>query len=754
MKFLRWLNLAVILILLAGCGSNGTANPPIFSKPTPTSNLPTPFIGVTHAADASPALRAFLEALKGNDYAGMYALLGSASQAAITQDDFVLKYRETLNTMSAVSVDYSVGTAALSPAAAQIPFSLTYNSTLAGAITRDFIAYLHLENGQWRLQWDASLILPELAGGNRLALDCKAPTRGDIFDINGEPLVTTTEAVALGVDTGLVNFQNLSALTNELWRVTGVTPKYIEDQILGSGPGWYIGVGTTSMEEGAALINTGYGGLVVNPYTSRYYANSGAGSAVLGYTLGISPENIDAYKRQGYCGNERVGWSGVEKAEEEVLSGKHGGTLYIVNPQGQPVSQLANVAPVDSSDVYLTIDKDLQYYAQKSLSGFTGAVVVIERDTGRVLAMASSPGFDSNIFDPENINNGYILSGLLNDSERPLVNRAAQGQYPLGSVFKVITFSAGLESGLYLPETTYDCQYEFTELADRTLYDWTYEHCQLRLQSGRECTSTDSKPSGLITLQEGLMRSCNPYFYHIGLDLFRNNRGSDIANMARAFGLGSPTGIEIDEEPGQILDATDEIAATNQSIGQGDVLVTPLQVARFMSAIGNGGTLYRPQIVERIIGPDGTVSEPFAPEAVSQLPIQPFRLEALQESMVMVIKSPRGTANFRIGGMTIPVAGKTGTAQSGVGTTPHAWFAGYTFFNQEDAKKGNIAVAVIVENIGEGSDYAAPIFRYIVEAYVYGSPQNIYPWFGPIGGPALYTPTPFGGIPTNTPKPK
>ena len=120
----------------------------------------------------------------------------------------------------------------------------------------------------------------------------------------------------------------------------------------------------------------------------------------------------------------------------------------------------------------------------------------------------------------------------------------------------------------------------------------------------------------------------------------------------------------------------------------------------------------------------------------------------------MVIKSPRGTANFRIGGMTIPVAGKTGTAQSGVGTTPHAWFAGYTFFNQEDAKKGNIAVAVIVENIGEGSDYAAPIFRYIVEAYVYGSPQNIYPWFGPIGGPALYTPTPFGGIPTNTPKPK
>jgi penicillin-binding protein 2 len=104
--------------------------------------------------------------------------------------------------------------------------------------------------------------------------------------------------------------------------------------------------------------------------------------------------------------------------------------------------------------------------------------------------------------------------------------------------------------------------------------------------------------------------------------------------------------------------------------------------------------------------------------------------------------------------MSIPVAGKTGTAQSGIGTLPHAWFSGYTFFNEADAKKGNIAVAVIIENKGEGSDYAAPIFRYIVEAYVNGSPQNTFVWFGPIGGPALYTPTPFGGIPTNTPKPK
>ncbi|MEW5940886.1 MAG: penicillin-binding transpeptidase domain-containing protein, partial [Chloroflexota bacterium] len=528
------------------------------------------------------------------------------------------------------------------------------------------------------------------------------------------------------------------------------------NQILASGPGWYIGVGTTTPKEGERLLGMGFDALVVNRYTSRYYANSGSASQVLGYTLSISPENQDAYLRRGYCLNDRVGYAGIERAEEDALAGKHGGTLYVVGPQGQILSQLAKSEPQPASAVYLTLDKNLQYQAERAIAGFTGAVVVIERDTGRVLAMASSPGFDSNLFDPQNYNNyannGAMLNALLNDPERPMLNRAAQGQYPLGSVFKVITFSAALESGLYLPETTYDCQYDFTEIQGVVKHDWTWEHCQDRLRRGLFCDTSDSTPSGLLTLSEGLMRSCNPYFWHIGVDLFRNGRPNDIANMARAFGLGSPTGIEIDEEPGNIADPTDEIAATNQAIGQGDVLVTPLQVARFMAAIGNGGTMYRPHIVEKIVGPDGQAAYAFAPDPVGKLPIQPERLEALQDAMVMVIRERRGTANFRIGSMSIPVAGKTGTAESNTSGFPHAWFAGYTFFNEEDTKLKNIAIAVVLEYTGEGSDYAAPVFRRIVESYIYGYPQTLY-WFESNFG-VTRTPTPFGGIPTNTPKPK
>ncbi|HSJ85648.1 MAG TPA: penicillin-binding transpeptidase domain-containing protein, partial [Anaerolineales bacterium] len=208
----------------------------------------------------------------------------------------------------------------------------------------------------------------------------------------------------------------------------------------------------------------------------------------------------------------------------------------------------------------------------------------------------------------------------------------------------------------------------------------------------------------------------------------------------------------IEEEAGQIDDPNgDPIEVVNQAIGQGTVQVTPLQVARFIAAVGNGGTLYRPQLVEKIEPVDGGDSVfTFKPDAKGTLPVQPFRLNIIQNAMVNVVENPRGTANFRLRGMSIPVAGKTGTAESGSGL-PHAWFAGYTMAGASTGLP-DIAVAVVLENQGEGSDWAAPVFRAVVESYYFGSPQS-RPWFADSYGAPLYTPTPFGGIPTKTPKP-
>ena len=167
-----------------------------------------------------------------------------------------------------------------------------------------------------------------------------------------------------------------------------------------------------------------------------------------------------------------------------------------------------------------------------------------------------------------------------------------------------------------------------------------------------------------------------------------------------------------------------------------------------MAAIGNGGTLYTPQLIQEIQSADGKTVSVFKPEAAGTLPIQPDRLAAIQQAMQWVISDPRGTAYYRLFGLTVPMGGKTGTAQTS-GALPDAWFVGYTQ-DQQNSGKPDIAVAVIMENAGEGADYAAPIFRAMVETYYYGTPQA-QPWFGPIGNP--YTPTPLGGIPTKTPQP-
>jgi penicillin-binding protein 2 len=726
--------LLLFILVMAGCGA---PSPTIQPSPDAPPALSTPVVVTTQAPDPEPAARAFLEAWQDEDYASMYAMLTEVSKDALTEEEFTARYRNIAAEAALRGVDTQVLSALTQTRTAQVSYRVTLHSTLVGDLARDTMMNLSLENGQWHVQWDEALILPELAGGNILRMDYQIPSRANIYDRNGQALVAQADATALGLIPNQIDSDQETALLNELSRLTGMRPDTIQAMYEDFPPGvdWYLGLHEVSADAVQARENvlSGMAGLVLRPFRSRFYFDNGIAPHVIGYVAAIPLEQEEEYRRLGYRRDERVGQSGLENWGEPYLSGTRGGALYVVDPSGLILTKLAESAPAPSQAIYTTLDKDLQLGAQRALAGFLGAIVVLERDTGRVLAMASSPGFDPNLFEPANFNSGYLLQDLFNPETVPLLNRATQGQYPLGSVFKIITMAAALESGLYTNDTIYDCQHTFTELTGVTLYDWTYEK--------------ELPPSGLLTLPEGLMRSCNPYFYHIGRQLYVQGFTTTISEMALGFGLGEATGIEqVTEATGQVPEPQSELDATNQAIGQGGMQVTPLQVANFVAAIGNGGTLYRPQVVESIAPPDGEPTYTFSPEELGQLPVTDQTLQTIQEAMVSVVEDRRGTAWHRFRGLNISLAGKTGTAQDPP-REPHAWFAGYTFEERENLP--DIAVVVVLENTGEGSDYAAPVFRRVLETYFSGSPNTLYWWESDFG--ATRTPTPET---TETPSPE
>jgi len=730
MKLIRWLYLVLTFILLAAC-SNGSGN----GNGGNSTSMPTPLVATTHTPRAEAAMSAYLDALMVEDYAAMYNMLTQSVRASISQDDFTTRYESTLAAISVSQKEYSILSTLTNPGSAQVAYRIIYHSSLYGDFQHDMTAHFSLENGQWRLQWDESLILPELAGGNKLLSDYRIPARGDIYDRSGNALVTQTNAVAIGLVAGQIPPDNEENLFTVLWRLTGTRPETIRSAYESYPSGYYVPVGEASQEAVDSL--SAFSGLQLSAYTSRYYYT---GSQAIGYTQAIFPEELDAYRRLGYSGGERVGKIGVEKWGEPYLAGKNGATLYLVDANGNIGNSLAQTESEPAASIYLTINKDFQEQAQQAMDGLPGAIVVLERDTGRVLAMVSSPGFDPNLFDPNNYNS-MNLANMVNDPNQPLYNRASQGQYPLGSVFKVVTMAAALESGAFTPESTYDCQYDFTELGPtHILHDWTWEHCQNQLQEDPTLEACTTKPSGMLTLPQGLMRSCDPWFFHIGFTLFNLGKTTAISDMARGFGLGEATGIaQVAESEGQIPVPGDGVQATSLAVGQGNMQVTPLQVADFMAAIGNGGTLYRPQLVEKVVSVSGETLLAFHPEVRGVLPLKQENLKVIQDAMREVVTNPRGTAYFRLSTLNIPMAGKTGTVETGF-TEPHAWFAGYTLANRQG--KPDIAIAVVVENKGEGSDWAAPIFKRIVEIYFYGKPQSVYWWESGIG--IVRTPTPQG----------
>ncbi len=725
----RLLILAIVtLFLLAGCGkASETANLQTSPEPTLEEIIPT----IIAAPNVDEAVSRYLTYWTEKDYASMYDMLSPLSKDSISFDDFSARYQYLHNEANIYNISYQILSTLTNPRTAMAAYSIHLESAIFSPIDRDTTMDLVIDNGEWKVVWAENLILPEFAGGNTLSAEYYVPERGNLYDRNGTAIAYNTNAVAVSAIPSLLEPEFVGSFAAQLAQLSdSINMNVLIDQLTAEDPDYLIPVVVVPSDVWAEREEylLPYGALSYTEYYgTRYYLDGGPGAQTLGYVGSIPTESIDYWAELGYSIDDRVGRQGLEFSQEDSLAGTRGGALYVVSPYGDIVTKLSEKESAAANSVYSTIDIDLQRVAQQALGDFTGAVVVLERDTGRVLAMVSSPNFDPNDADINNPNSQW--NAYFGQTDDPFFNRATQGQYPPGSIFKVITASAALESGQFTPESSLYCDSQWYGLGqDAPLDDWTL--------------AKELPASGDLVLYEGIMRSCNPWFYQIGMTLYNyvpaegeDNTKSLVAELARGFGLGSPTGIqEVPEESGSIVNPDDTnyplSEAVQQGIGQGVTLITPIQAAVYTAAIGNGGTLYRPQLIEKIENPNGDVIQSFEPVVNGTLPISDATLSEIQKGMYAVVNNARGTAYRQLISFTVPVYGKTGTAQN-PGGDPHAWFIGYTAAEREDVP--DLAIAVLIENIGDGSEFAAPIFKRVAEAYFYGSPSTIFPWESQFG---------------------
>jgi penicillin-binding protein 2 len=710
------LTLLVFMLLLGACAKTMPTPQPTLTEITPTA-LPTPVVAVSSKyAEVDEVVRTYLAAWKAEHYVDMYTMLSQETKNALTEESFEQRHRNAYDAMTLKAMELeqlsSIVNAGVS---AQVALKIKYATNLFGNLDRDSLMDLVFEGDGWKIKWNDGMLMNELKDGNTLYVDYQIPARGNIYDSKGYALVSQSEAVSLGVVPGRIDADTENEMLSLLSTLTGYNTDSIKAMYENANPDWYIAVGDVSAAEAqkySGQLNA-FAGIVVNSFKARYYVDNGLAPHAVGYVQPIFAEDLEYYKRLGYRGDEKIGKSGLELWGERYLAGEHGATLYVKDPAGKTVTMLAQKELAPANSITTTLDARLQYLLQNSMGENRGAIVVMERDTGRILAIASNPSFNPNIFEPTNENNSD-LTRVFNDPDKPLLNRATQGVYPLGSIFKVITMAAALQTGVFQKDTNYYCGSDWTELEGWTLYDWTWSH--------------KLPPSGNLTLQQGLMRSCNPWFWHIGKVLWDDGYTTSIYDEAKGFGLGEKTGIEIAEAAGNLPKPQAVSDNVQLAIGQSQLQSSPIQVARYMAAIGNGGTLFKPTLIEKIVPVDGTTPiYNFTPTPNGTLPVTEENLMSIQQSMVWVVADKDGTAIDVTRSMTVNIAGKTGTAENPLGDS-HAWFGGYTWRN--DPNKPDIAIAVLLENAGEGSQMSAPLFRRAVELYFnnYNISGYLMPW--------------------------
>ncbi|MCX6538561.1 MAG: penicillin-binding protein 2 [Acidobacteria bacterium] len=564
----------------------------------------------------------------------------------------------------------------------------------------------------WYIQVLHNQMYREMAEANterRMAL--RAP-RGILFDRSGRVLVENRDAYVISILRE--HSKNLDQTMQLLAAATGVAESRVRDTVARhmSTPRYQpiVVIEDASLAQVSAVLarrlDFELPGVVVQRVPTRRYPSGGLAAHLLGYVGEISEAQMAS---EGLRSGSMVGQSGVEKAYNKLLMGTDGERRVMVNNVGREITTLAEAPAAEGRRIQLTIDYDLQQAAEDAfrVSGYAGAAVVLDPRNGEVLALASVPSYDPNVFaagiDPA------TWKRLNTDRLRPLQNRATQGRYSPGSTFKVVVATAALEEGIITPDFKVTCH------GGATFFDRFF---QCSVKSGH----------GTVDLRHAIEQSCNVYFYTVG-----NMVGIDkIHKWAEALGLTGKTGIDLPNEAESLVPSSAwKRAHTGErwysgetisvAIGQGQVSVTPMSLALTYASVANGGTRLTPRLVRAVNDGSGWKTPPAADAVVGQV-LKPETVAALHDGLFLVVNGAGTGGRARLVGYD--VAGKTGTAQvislqggkQAAGRTDmdlrdHGWFA---FFAPKDNPE--VAGVVFAEHAGHGSN-AAPLARHIIETY-------------------------------------
>ncbi len=728
--------LILITCIIAGCDAGPS---PVAQaqgqQPMPTL-LPTSTPPMYNLQDADRVAFEFLSAWEAHNYPLMYDQLSTTTREALPYDTFLTAYTNTEQTMSLTSIRTQANSSArdsTNPDLILFNYDTTFETELFGSFTDSgrelLIVYDHAMQ-QWKVAWSRETIFREMGRGAGLRRSTTPVMRGNIYDRKDRVLADMENTVARVrvIKRDMPDFASCLSLLQQA--IESSRPEVIQGILAESANDWLVDIGVldsrgyTRWHE--QLENTC--NATFEPRRERRYLNGTLMPHVIGTVGYLNEAEIPQAVQLGFPQDMILGRSGIERSQDVTLRGQPATRLSLVTGSGQTVRVLAERPMEVANSVWLTIDSDLQQFMQDELARvYTNnpdlekvskgaSAIILNIKTGEVLAMVSYPTYDINAFAPfptMGFNDAREqVQDIQQDARNPLLNRVTQGRYPSGSVMKIATTLAVLDSNVYDRNQRFVCG-GLWERDGIVKTDW--------LPGGH----------GTVTPSSAVTVSCNPFYYEVGYQMNAVDPFL-LPTYLRQFGLGQPTGLtDVEEDRGYIGDP-DTLRlktgnwtfadATVMAIGQGEVEVTPLQMLQVVAGVANQGDMMRPQLVLKTGLLNETVSQ-LEPEVHDNLGVRPDVIDVVIEGMCNVTTQAYGTAEFIFYDsplQAIGICGKTGTAQDLPRSTTHAWFTAYAPRDNPE-----IAIMVMVENAGEGSAVAAPIVRTILEYYFFGTNNNL-----------------------------